>query len=73
MPLDPGNTAGVRVEEDGYELLWVDKRDAYRQAFVPTAKILFAAHGQSRDWDSTGNLLSKGDKLDGLKLLCRGG
>ena len=69
MALDPGNTAGVRVEEDGYELRWVGKREAYHQAFVPTVKILSAAHDQSKDWDGTGNLLIKGDNLDALKLL----
>lgn len=69
LALDPGNPAGVRVEEDGYELRWVGKREAYHQAFVPTNKILSAAHEQSKDWDSTGNLLIKGDNLDALKLL----
>jgi adenine-specific DNA-methyltransferase len=69
MALDPGNPAGVRVEEDGYELRWVGKREAYHQAFVPTTKILSAAHCQSKDWDNTGNLLIKGDNLDALKLL----
>jgi adenine-specific DNA-methyltransferase len=69
MALDPGNTAGVRVEEDGYELRWVGKREAYHQAFVPTSKILSAAHDQSKNWDGTGNLLIKGDNLDALKLL----
>ena len=69
LALDPGNPAGLRVEEDGYELRWVGKREAYHQAFVPTDKILSAAHDQSKDWDSTGNLLIKGDNLDALKLL----
>ena len=69
LALDPGNPAGLRVEEDGYELRWVGKREAYHQAFVPTDKILSAAHEQSKDWDSTGNLLIKGDNLDALKLL----
>ena len=66
LALDPANPAGVRVEEDGYELRWVGKREAYHQAFVPTDKILSAAHSQSQDWDSTGNLLIKGDNLDAL-------
>jgi adenine-specific DNA-methyltransferase len=69
MALDPANPAGVRVEEDGYELRWVGKREAYHQAFVPSGKILSAAHDQSQDWDNTGNLLIKGDNLDALKLL----
>ena len=69
LALDPANPAGVRVEEDGYELRWVGKREAYHQAFVPTHKIVSAAHSQSKDWDNTGNLLIKGDNLDALKLL----
>jgi len=69
LALDPANPAGVRVEEDGYELRWVGKREAYHQAFVPTNKILSAEHSQSQDWDNTGNLLIKGDNLDALKLL----
>jgi adenine-specific DNA-methyltransferase len=69
LALDPANPAGVRVEEDGYELRWVGKRDAYHHAFVPTNKMVSAAHSQSKDWDSTGNLLIKGDNLDALKLL----
>ena len=69
MALDPANPAGVRVEEDGYELRWVGKREAYHQAFVPTHKTVSAAHSQSKDWDNTGNLLIKGDNLDALKLL----
>ncbi len=69
LALDPANPAGVRVEEDGYELRWVGKREAYHQAFVPTDKILSAAHSQRQNWDSTGNLLIKGDNLDALKLL----
>lgn len=68
MALDPGNTAGGRVEEDGYELRWVGKREAYHQAFVPTAKILSEAHDQSKGWDGTGNLLIKGDNWDALFL-----
>jgi len=32
MALDPTNPAGVRVEEDGYEMRWVGKRKAYHQA-----------------------------------------
>ena len=32
MALDPANADGVRVEEDGYELRWVGKREAYHQA-----------------------------------------
>jgi len=67
--LDPANPAGIRVEEDGYELRWVGKREAYHTAFVPPQKILQPLPDDSQDWDSTGNLLIQGDNLDALRLL----
>lgn len=67
--LDPANPAGIRVEEDGYELRWVGKREAYHSAFVPPAKILQPCPADSESWDTTGNLLIKGDNLDALRLL----
>lgn len=67
--LDPVNPEGIRVEEDGYELRWVGKREAYHTAFVPPQKILKPLQADSKDWDSTGNLLIKGDNLDALRLL----
>ncbi len=67
--LDPANTAGVRVEEDGYELRWAGKREAYHTAFVPPERILQPLPDDSKEWDSTGNVLIKGDNLDALRLL----
>jgi adenine-specific DNA-methyltransferase len=67
--LDPASPAGIRVEEDGYELRWVGKREAYHSAFVPPQKILKPLQADSQDWDTTGNLLIKGDNLDALRLL----
>lgn len=69
LALDPANPAGVQVEEDGFELRWVGKREAYHSAFVPVQKIVQPAPEQSQGWDSTGNLLIKGDNLDALRLL----
>lgn len=59
----------VAVEEDGYELRWVGKREAYHSAFVPPQKILQPLLADSQDWDATDNLLIKGDNLDALRLL----
>ena len=67
--LDPANPAGVRVEEDGYELRWAGKREAFHTAFVPPAQIVQPLPGDSKHWDSTQNLLVKGDNLDALRLL----
>lgn len=67
--LDPVNPEGIRVEEDGYELRWVGKREAYHTAFVPPQKILKPLEADSKNWDTTGNLLIKGDNLDALRML----
>jgi adenine-specific DNA-methyltransferase len=69
LAIDPAARDGVQVEEDGYELRWVGKREAYHSAFVPPQKILQPLPADSQDWDSTGNLLLKGDNLDALRLL----
>lgn len=67
--LDPANPAGVRVEEDGYELRWAGKREAYHTAYLPPERILQPLPDDSKDWDTTGNVLLKGDNLDALRLL----
>ena len=67
--LDPANPAGIRVEEDGYELRWAGKREAYHTAFVPPERILQPLEGDSKAWETTGNVLLKGDNLDALRLL----
>ena len=69
LAVDPANPAGVQVEEDGFELRWVGKREAYHSAFVPVQKIVEPRPEQSKNWDSTGNLLIKGDNIDALRLL----
>ena len=69
LALDPANPAGVRVEEDGYELRWVGKREAYHSAFVPPRQVIEPRPDQSMHWERTGNLLLKGDNLDALRLL----
>lgn len=67
--LDPANPAGIRVEEDGYELRWAGKREAYHTAFVPPERILQPLESDGRAWESTSNVLLKGDNLDALRLL----
>ena len=69
LALDPANPAGVQVEEDGFELRWVGKREAYHSAFVPVQKIIEPRPEQSKHWDTTGNVLIKGDNIDALRLL----
>jgi adenine-specific DNA-methyltransferase len=67
--LDPSNPAGIQVEEDGYEMRWVGKREAYHSAFVPVQKIVSPLPDESKNWDTTGNILMRGDNLDALRLL----
>jgi adenine-specific DNA-methyltransferase len=62
--IDPSNPAGLQVEEDGYELRWVGKREAYHSAFVPVQKIIAPLELESKNWGSTGNILMRGDNLD---------
>ncbi|MDZ7939301.1 MAG: hypothetical protein U5M53_13905 [Rhodoferax sp.] len=69
LAVDPANPAGVQVEEDGFEMRWVGKREAYHSAFVPVQKIVEPRPEQSKHWDTTGNLLIKGDNIDALRLL----
>lgn len=69
LAIDPAASGGVRIEEDGYELRWVGKREAYHSAFVPVQKILQPLPGDSQDWEGTGNVLIRGDNLDALRLL----
>ena len=61
--------AGVKVEEDGYEMRWVGKREAYHNAFLPTQKILNPLLEESKEWNKTENLLLRGDNLEALRLL----
>ncbi|MBK5205937.1 MAG: site-specific DNA-methyltransferase, partial [Polaromonas sp.] len=67
--IDPSNPAGIQVEEDGYELRWVGKREAYHNAFLPVQKIINPLPDEGKHWDTTGNVLMKGDNLDALRLL----
>lgn len=69
LAIDPSNPEGLQVEEDGFELRWVGKREAYHTAFVPVQKIVEPRPEQSKNWDTTGNLLIKGDNIDALRLL----
>lgn len=69
LAVDPTNSAALGKEEDGYELRWVGKREAYHKSSESHQKILNPLPSESKAWDSTGNLLIKGDNLDALKLL----
>ncbi len=66
MSLDPSK---ANIREDGYGLNWVGKKEAYYRAFSKNYKVLKPLKGSSKEWDSTENVLIKGDNLDALKIL----
>ncbi len=66
MSLDPSR---ADIREDGYGLNWVGKKEAYHQAFSKNYKVLKPLKESSKEWDSTENVLIKGDNLDALKIL----
>ncbi|MDD2906155.1 MAG: site-specific DNA-methyltransferase [Sulfurimonas sp.] len=68
MSLDP-SLANIR--EDGYGLNWVGKKEAYHTAFSKNYKVLKPLNDEanSKEWETTDNILIKGDNLDALKIL----
>lgn len=67
MSLDPSK---ANIREDGYGLNWVGKKEAYHKAFAKNYKVLKPLNDDnSKHWDTTDNILIKGDNLDALKIL----
>lgn len=68
MSLDPSL---AEIREDGYGLNWVGKKEAYHSAFSKNYKVLKPLNDEvnSKNWDTTENILIKGDNLDALKIL----
>lgn len=67
MSLDPSK---ANIKENGYGLNWVGKKEAYYNAFSKNYKVLKPLNDEnSKNWDTTGNILIKGDNLDALKIL----
>ena len=67
MSLDPSK---ANIKEDGYGLNWVGKKEAYHNAFSKNYKVLKPLNDEnSKNWESTENILIKGDNLDALKIL----
>jgi len=67
MSLDPSK---ANIKEDGYGLNWVGKKEAYHTAFSKNYKVLKPLNNEnSKNWDTTDNILIKGDNLDALKIL----
>jgi len=67
MSIDPSK---ANIKEDGYGLNWVGKKEAYHTAFSKNYKVLKPLNDDnSKNWDTTDNILIKGDNLDALKIL----
>ena len=64
--LSPKN---CKVLDEGFELRWVGKKEAYHSAYTLSDKIIQPLKEQSKNFENTGNVLIKGDNLDALKLL----
>ena len=58
-----------QIIEEGLELRWVGKKEAYHSAYTSCRKILKPLESDSKNFASTKNLLIKADNLDALKLL----
>lgn len=65
-PWTPATRRACRWK-DGYSAGWASARPTQR--LCATQKIVQPLPEQSKNWDSTGNLLIKGDNLDALRLL----
>lgn len=61
----------VEESEERYGLNWKGKRRARGFALTPTLATLRPAMAESKDWDSTQNIVIEGDNLEVLKCLRR--
>ena len=59
----------VYDDDERYELTWVGKKQAIREAAHPIRKTLRPCPEESRNWEQTQNLYIEGDNLDAMKLL----
>ena len=59
----------VNADEERYNLTWPGKQQSILAANTPITKTLRPRREQSRDFDTTQNLVIEGDNLDALKLL----
>lgn len=55
--------------DEKYEFTWIGKKDAKKEAYIKTDKVLTSRKEESVNWDKTENLYVEGDNLDVLKLL----
>ena len=64
-----GDFEEVRPGDESYELNWVGKKEAKKEAFKPLLGKTLALKDDGKHADTTGNLYIEGDNLEALKLL----
>jgi adenine-specific DNA-methyltransferase len=64
-----GDFAEIRPGDEKYELNWVGKQAAKKEAFKPLLGKTLALKDDGKNTDTTQNLYIEGDNLDALKLL----
>ena len=60
---------GLRKGPNAMALNWKGKARARAFALTPSLGTLRPAKGDSKDWDTTRNIVIEGDNLEALKLL----
>lgn len=59
----------IEKEKEYYQMTWAGKTEAQKEANKVSTGTLRPAKDESKDWDTTGNIVIEGDNLEVLKLL----
>ena len=59
----------IEKDKEYYQMTWAGKTEAQKEANKVSTGTLRPAKDESKDWDTTGNLVIEGDNLEVLKLL----
>mgnify|MGYP001281255092 CR=1 FL=1 len=59
----------LETEDEFYRFTWAGKSMARREAIKPSTATLLPCKDESKNWDSTQNILIEGENLEVLKLL----
>ena len=59
----------IEKDKEYYQMTWAGKTEAQKEANKVSTGTLRPAKEESKDWDTTGNLVIEGDNLEVLKLL----
>ena len=59
----------IEKDKEYYQMTWAGKTEAQKEANKVSTGTLRPAKDESKDWDTTGNIVIEGDNLEVLKLL----